>query len=82
MELQLQNSPSDEYSGSISFRIDWVDLAVQGTPKSYPAPQFKSISSSVLSFLYGPILTSTHDYWKNYNFDYTDLCQQSDVSAF
>ena len=36
MELQLQNSPSDEYSGSISFRIDWFDLlAVQGTLKSH-----------------------------------------------
>ena len=76
-------SPPSEYSGLISFRIDWVNLlAVQGTPKSYPAPQFKSISSSVLSCLYGPILTSTHDYWKNHSFDYMDLCWQSDVSAF
>ena len=36
---------------------------------SFPAPQFKSISSSVLTFLYGPTLTSIHDYWKNYSFD-------------
>ena len=41
-----------------------------------------SISSSELSLLYGPTLTSIHDYWKNCNFDYTDLCQQSDVSVF
>ena len=34
-----------------------------------PAPQFKSINSLVLSFLYGPTLTSVHDYWKNYSFD-------------
>ena len=34
-----------------------------------------------LSCLYGPILTSVHDYWKNHSFDYTDLCQQSDVST-
>ena len=34
MELQLSTSPSNEYSGLISFRIDWYDLAVQGTLKS------------------------------------------------
>ena len=43
-------SPSSEYSGLISFRIDWLDfLAVQGTLKSSPTPQFKSISSSVFN---------------------------------
>ena len=76
-------SPSNEYSGLISFRMDCLDLlAIQGTLKSSPAPRFKSISSSVLSFLYGPTLTSIHDYWKNHTFDYADLCQQSNVSAF
>ena len=35
-----------------------------------------------LTLLYGPTFKSVHDYWKNYSFDYTDLCQQSDVSAF
>ena len=34
-----------------------------------PTPQFESINSSALSFLYGPILTSLHDYWKNHSFD-------------
>ena len=44
-------SPSNEYSGLISFKIDWFDLfAVQGTLKRFPAPQFKSINSSALSF--------------------------------
>ena len=63
-------SPSNEYSGLISFRIDWFDLhAVEGTLKSSPTPQFKSISSSALSLLYGPTLTSIHDYWKNHSFD-------------
>ena len=58
-------SPSSEYSGLISFRMDWLDLlAVQGTQESSPAPQLKSISSSVLCLLYGPALTSVHDYWK------------------
>ena len=62
-------SPSSEYSGVISSRIDWFDLlAVQGTLKSSPIPQFKSISSLVCSFLYSPTLTFTHDYKKNYSF--------------
>ena len=45
-------------------------------------PQFKSINSLVLSFLYGPTLTSLHDYWENYSFDYMDFCWQSDIYAF
>ena len=61
-------SPSNEYSGPISFRIDWFDLlAVQGTLKSLL--QHHSINSSVLSFLYSPTLTSLHDYWKNNSLD-------------
>ena len=63
-------SPSNEHSGLISFRMDWLDLlAVQGTLKSSPTPQFKSINSSTLSFLYSPTLTSIHDYWKNHSLD-------------
>ena len=74
-------SLSREYSGLISFRINWFDLlAVQRTvKKSSPTPQFESINSSALSLLYGPTLTSVHDYWKNHSFDYMDLCWQSDV---
>ena len=73
--LSFSISPSNEYSGLISFRIDWFDLlAVQGI--------LKSLLLSALSFLYGPTLTSIHDYWKNHSFDYMDLCWQSNVSAF
>ena len=76
-------SPSNEYSGLILFRIDWFDLlAVQGTLESSPITQFKSINSLALSLLYGPTLTSIHDYWKNHSFDYIDLCWQSNVSVF
>ena len=51
-------SISNEYSGLISFKIDWFDLhAVQGTLKSSPVQQFVSISSSVLGLLYSPTLT-------------------------
>ena len=63
-------SPSNEYSGLISFRIDWFDLlAVQGTQEFSSTPQFKSINSSVLRILYSPMLTSIHDYWKNHSLD-------------
>ena len=76
-------SPSSECSGLISNRIDWFDLPSPGnSQESSPAPQFESINSSVLSLLYGPTLTFLHDNWKNHCFDYIDLCQQSDVSAF
>ena len=64
--LSFSISPSNEYSGLISFQIDSFDLlAVQGTS----TPQFKSINSSMFSFLYNPTLTSIHDYWKNHSFD-------------
>ena len=57
-------SPFNEYSGLISFRIDWFDfLAVQGTLKSFSAPQFKSLNSLALNLLYGPTLTSIRDYF-------------------
>ena len=58
----------NEYSGFISFRIDWFDLPVaQETQESSPAPQFESISFSALILLYCPTLTTIHDYWKNHN---------------
>ena len=53
-------SPSSEHSALISLRIDWFDiLQVQGTlQESSPTPQFESINSPVLNFLYSP----THPY--------------------
>ena len=78
-------SPSNEYPGLISFRMDWLDLlAVQGALKGLtsPIPQFKSINSSALRFLHSPTLTSIHDHWKNHSLDQMDLCWQSNVSAF
>ena len=59
-------SHSNEYSGLISFRMDWLDLlAVQGTLKSLL--QHHSSNSSAPSFLHSPAFTSIHDYWKNHS---------------
>ena len=75
--FSLASSPSNEYSGLISYRIDHFDYCtVQGNLKeSFPAPQFESINSSALSLLYGPTLKYIHDYWKNDNYDYMDLTE-------
>ena len=43
----------------------WISLQSKDSQESSPTPQFKIINSSVLSFLYGPTLTSIHDHWKN-----------------
>ena len=57
-------------------RADLLQNGLVGSPcsprdsqESSPTPQFKSINSSVFSFLFGPTLTSVHDYWKNHSLD-------------
>ena len=68
--FSFSTSPSNEYSGLISFRMDWLDLlAVQGTLRSLL--QHHSSKASILwhSAFYSPTLTSIHDYWKNHSFD-------------
>ena len=65
-------SPSNEHPGLISFRMDWLDLLAESwrdSQESSPTPQFKSINSSALNFLYSPTLISIHDYWKKHSFD-------------
>ena len=58
-------SPSNEYSGLISFRIDWFDpWSPRYSQRSSPTPQVKIINSKALSFLHSPTLTSIHDYCK------------------
>ena len=46
----------------------WISLQSKGLSRVFPTPQFKSINSLVLSFLYSPTLTSIHDYWTNHSF--------------
>ena len=64
-------SPSNEYSGPISFRIELAGslCSPRDSQESSPTPQLKSINSLVLSFLYSPTLTSIHDHWKNHSLD-------------
>ena len=71
------------------FRVDfledwlgWSHCSPRDSQESFPAPQFESINSLVLSFLYGPTLTSVHDYWRNHSLDYMELCWQIDISTF
>ena len=61
----------------------WISFQSKGLSRVFSnTTWFKSINSLPLSLLHGPTLTSIHDYWKNYSFDYTDLCRKSNVSAF
>ena len=72
-------SPSNEYSGLISFRIDWFELlAVKETLKN----PLQHHSSKILILPCSSFFMSIHDYWKNHSFCCTDLCWQSDISAF
>ena len=74
------NNPSSEYSGLISFRINWFYLlAVQGILKSlfqHHNSKASILQHSIHSILSDPTLIPIHDYWKNYSFDYTDLSQK------
>ena len=77
-------NPPNEYSGLISFRIDWLDLpAVQGTLKSLL--QHHSSKASILWFSAFFMIQLAHPYMTtgtNHSFDYMDFCQQTNVSAF
>ena len=66
LELQLQHQ-SFQWISRVDFLSDWLiwsPCSPGDSQESSPAPQFKSINSSLLSSLYGPTLTSVHDYWK------------------
>ena len=59
-----------------------ISLLSKELSRVFSSTTIQNISSSTLSLLYSSTLTSVHDYWKNHSSDYTDLCQQRDVSAF
>ena len=75
----FRRSPSNKYSGFICLRIDWFDLL-----ESNGLSRVFSNNTVQRHQFFGaqPSLWSIHDYWKNHCFEYTDLCQQSNVSAF
>ena len=66
----LEFNPQNENPGLISFRIlVRSPCCPRDSQESSPTPQFKSINSSVFSFLHSPTLTSIHDHWKNHSLD-------------
>ena len=77
-------SPSNEHQGLNLLQDGLIGspCSPRDSPESSPIPQFKSINFSALSSLHSPTLTSIHDHWKNHSLDQTDLCWQSNVSAF
>ena len=84
LDFQLQHQ-SFQWIFRTDFLSDWLVGSLcspRNSQVSSPTPQFKSINSSALSFLYSPTLTSIHDYWKNHSLDYMDHCWQSNVFAF
>ena len=84
LEFQLQHQ-SFQWIFRTDFLYDWLIWSLcspKDSKGSSPTPKFKSISSSMLIFLYGSILTSIHHTWKNHSFYHMDLCWQSNVSAF
>ena len=73
-------SPWGRKESDTTGHLNWTvgsSCSPRDSQESSPTPQFKSISSSVLSFLHSPILTSIHEYWKHHSFDYMDLCWQN-----
>ena len=63
------------------FPLGLMPCHPRASQESSPTPQFKSINSSALSFLYSPTVTYKHNYWKNHSLDWTDLGWQSNVST-
>ena len=84
LEFQLQHQ-SVQWTPRTDLLYDGLVVSPcspKDSQESSPTPQFKSITSSALSFLHSLTLTSIHDHWKNHNLDQTYLCWQSNVSAF
>ena len=84
LEFQLQHQ-SVQWTPRTDLLYDGLvgsPCSARDSQESSPTPQFKSITSSALSFLHSLTLKSIHDHWKNHNLDQTYLCWQSNVSAF
>ena len=76
-------SPSNEYPGLISFKMDWLDPpVVQGTLKRLLQQHNSKASILHCSAFFMVQLSHAYMYWKNHSFDEMDLCRESNVSAF
>ena len=75
LPMNIQDWFPSEWTG-------WISLQSKGLSRVFSSTTIQNYQFLALSFLYGLTLTSIHDYWKNHSFDYMDLCQQSNVSAF
>ena len=81
---------SDDQNTGVSASASVLPMDIQGwfpcytrdSQESSPAPQFKGVNSLALCLLYSPALKTIADHWEDHSLDYTDLCQQSNVSAF
>ena len=84
LELQLQHQ-SFQWIFRVDLFYDWLICSscnLRGHRESSPALQSEIITSSALSLLYNPTLTSVHDYWKDHSFDNMQVCWQSAIFAF
>ena len=82
LELQPQSFQWIFRTDFLQGWLVWSPWSPKDSEESSPPPQFKSINSLVLSVLHSPTLTSIHNDWKNHSLDLTELCWQSNVSAF
>ena len=81
--FSFSNSPSNKYSGLFPLGLTGlIFLLSKGLSRVFSSSTIQKHRSSGLSLPHGSTITSIRDYWKNHSFDYTDLCRQSDVSAF
>ena len=71
LELQLQHQSFQRIlrTDFLKDGLVWSPCSPRDSQESSPTPQFESINSSALSLIYGPALTSVHDYWRNHSFD-------------
>ena len=74
--------PMNTQDWSLLEWTDWISLQSKGLSRVFSTPQFKSMNFLVLSFLFSLTITSIHDHWKNHSLDWTELCWQSNLSAF
>ena len=75
-------SPSKEHPELTLEWAGWISLQPKGFSRVFSNTTVQKHQLFSVGLLYGPTLISTQDYWKSHGFDYTDLCQQSSISAF